>query len=104
MTAVEVWESRGPGAGVIGDDPREISNGLGAPASPTFRFSATLTGRPQAGHFHSAPVDAVHGPQLRFASRSRRRAVYLLVNISPVGSKSTTHRYVTDLKPPQQSR
>ena len=32
------------------------------PASPTFRFSAMLTGRPQAGHFHSAPVDTVHGP------------------------------------------
>ncbi len=34
---------------------REISNGLWAPASPTFKFSPTLTGRPQPGHFHSAP-------------------------------------------------
>jgi hypothetical protein len=34
---------------------REISNGLWAPAWPTFRFSTTPTGRPQAGHFHSAP-------------------------------------------------
>ncbi len=34
---------------------REISNGLWAPASPTFGFSTTPTGRPQAGHFHSPP-------------------------------------------------
>ena len=34
---------------------RETSKGLWAPASPTFRFSATSTGRPQARHFHSAP-------------------------------------------------
>ena len=34
---------------------REISNGLWAPASPTFEFSTTPTGRPQPGHFHSAP-------------------------------------------------
>ena len=34
---------------------REISNGLWAPASPTFKFSTTPTGRPQPGHFHSAP-------------------------------------------------
>ena len=62
MTAVGVWESRGPDTGVIADDRPRDSNGLGAPASPTFRFSAMLTGRPQAGHFHSAPVDTVHGP------------------------------------------
>ena len=62
MTTVGVWESRGPGAGVIGNEiAREIPNGLGAPASPTFRFSATLTGRPQTRHFHSTPVDAAYG-------------------------------------------
>ena len=44
---------------------REISNGLWAPASPPSGFSATVSGRPQAGQVHSAGWDMVLGPLMR---------------------------------------
>ena len=44
---------------------REISNGLWAPASPPSGFSATVSGRPQAGQVHSAGWDMVLGPFMR---------------------------------------
>ena len=44
---------------------REISNGLWAPASPPSGFSATVSGRPQAGQVHIAGWDMVLGPLMR---------------------------------------
>ena len=44
---------------------RESSNGLWAPASPPSGFSATVSGRPQAGQVHSAGWDMVLGPLMR---------------------------------------
>ena len=44
---------------------REISNGLWAPASPSSGFSATVSGRPQAGQVHIAGWDMVLGPLMR---------------------------------------
>ena len=44
---------------------REISNGLWVPASPPSGFSATVSGRPQAGQVHSAGWDMVLGPLMR---------------------------------------
>ena len=44
---------------------REISNGLWAPASPPSGFSATVSGRPQAGQVHIAGWDMVLGLLMR---------------------------------------
>ena len=80
----------------LGSIAREISNGL--KGRPPAAFSTMLTGRPQAGHFHSAPVDTVHGP----AKREAERAVYLLATISSVSN--STMQFVTGLQAREQSR
>ena len=65
MTAVGVWESRGPGAGVIGNDrPRDFQR-AGDARLADLQIQRDVDRASPDRALPQRPVDATHGPQQR---------------------------------------
>ena len=105
MTAVGVWESRGRDTGVIGDDrPRDFQRTGGARLADL---------QIQRDVDRASPVRALPQRPRGFGIRSRNSGSPREAEgepctcwppFPPSVSSSTMHRYVTGLKPLQQSR